>query len=108
MTTSADILRQAFHDHDGPYDLYRSTYKDIDCGPTIGFLVVFTEYNDNGEGGPHNPGDVEKEKWFYGDDLKKLGLRWESLWDCKVLNISVSSIVEGAKPDPTAGVTTSR
>ena len=92
-----NVLGQAFHDQESPYDLYRDVYKSIDCGPMVGFLVAWTECNDNGEGGPHNPGDVDKEKWYYGDELRKLGTNWTALddWNVKVLKISVSSIVEG-------------
>lgn len=86
----------AFPDHTGPYDLYRSTYKYTDCGPSVGFQVSWIECNDNGEAGPGGTGDEVKSRWFYCDDLANLG-SWQHMNERGfiVTALSVSSIVEG-------------
>ena len=62
---------------DNPWSIYRSVYKYTACGPSLGMLV----------------GD----KWYYCDDLHKLGT-FEDMKRAgqEVMGVSVSSIVEGS------------
>jgi hypothetical protein len=78
-------------------EFYRRVYKSTGCGPTVGFLLSWTEYNDNGESGPEATYDEEKIEWVYCEDL------YESTLDAlkhgvEVIGVSVSSIVEGIDP----------
>jgi len=54
-------------------EFYRRVYKSTGCGPTVGFLLSWTEYNDNGESGPGGTYDEEKIEWVYCDDLATPG-----------------------------------
>lgn len=80
-------IKKAFAEHDGPGELYRSTYKYTACGPSVGLLVV-----DTCETGAFRNG------WRYGNDLYELGT-WEDMDKRGLLitGISVSSIVEGVE-----------
>jgi hypothetical protein len=74
-----EMLKAAFPDYDGPYGLYRATYKYTPCGPTVGMTLR------DPEGKLHT---------LYCDDLPML---WKA-FDEKgwlVTQIKVSSIVEG-------------
>jgi hypothetical protein len=75
-----ETVKAAFEgDFDGPYDLYRATYKYTDCGPTVGMSLL------DPDGKRHN---------LYCDDLP---MSWDA-FDEKgwlVTKIMVSSIVEG-------------
>lgn len=63
-------------EHDSLYGFYRTYYKYVDCGPSIGFRV-------NG-------------KWVYCDALRALGTIDEMVArNDKVEEVMVSSIVEG-------------
>jgi hypothetical protein len=91
------VLKEAFPDYDSLAELYRYTYKYTSCGPSIGALIQWTE----GEEFEPFPGEVdyrevEKQKWFYCDDLRQFGT-WEDMDKNGqlVLELSVSSIVEG-------------
>lgn len=82
-------IKKAFAEHDGPGELYRSTYKYTACGPSVGLLVV-----DTCETGTFRNG------WRYCDDLYALGT-WEDMdkYGLLITGISVSSIVEGVDYD---------
>ena len=77
------------------YNLYRSIYKTVACGPSIGALIGYwEEVEPNGFTDYPDPEYVTK--WFYCSDLAKLG----TLKDMRergelILALSVSSIVEG-------------
>jgi hypothetical protein len=72
-------VKAAFAEYDGPWHLYRATYKYTDCGPSVGFCLL------DPEGQIHN---------VYCDSIPE---SWKE-WDDKgwlVCALSVSSIVEG-------------
>lgn len=80
-----EYIKTAFADHEGPYDLYRATYKYTPCGPSVGFLISDTCSDGKAD-----------TRWYYCDESRKLGT-WAEM-DAKgllVLAVSVSSIVEG-------------
>jgi hypothetical protein len=89
-----ETVKQAFSDYESLADLYRSVYKYTDCGPSMGALVSFVETVES-EIGDH-PHEVERTKWFYCDDLRKLGT-FKDMDSQGVLirALCVSSIVEG-------------
>jgi hypothetical protein len=88
-------VEEAFEDYEGPYDVYRTTYK-YGIGHTIGFAITGVFEEDNGEWGPAATGGIEESKTFYCDDLRKLGT-WKDLREngFYISEISVGSIVEG-------------
>lgn len=80
---------------EGPYDLYRSTYKYTACGPTVGFRFEYEE--DEYSIGAGDYVCVRKESdWVWCDDLRKWP-DWEQLEEggIVVLGVAVGSIVEG-------------
>jgi len=76
-----EMLALAFPNEEGPYDLYRHTYKYTPCGPSVGFCI----------GG----------KWVYCDGLRKFG-RWSETEE--ITAICVSSIVEGVDQEVPARI----
>jgi hypothetical protein len=76
-------LQRAFADFKGPWDLYRSVYKNVDCGPTLTF-----NFRSEVTG---------QEEKITNDDLHKWG-NWASInfYNIKITDIWVSSIVEGS------------
>jgi len=84
---------------DSLYGVYRNVYKYTDCGPSVGFLLTWVEYNDNGESGPGGTCDERRSKWVYCDDLHTAptleALKAAEWDDVTVEAISISSIVEG-------------
>ena len=85
------VVEAAFVDRDGPGEVYRVTYKYVDCGPSVGFRFQFTESVP-----PDGIDDWGGERWVYCDDLYKFGT-WKDVASRGELitGISVSSIVEG-------------
>ena len=94
--TDATILKQAFPDAKGPYELYRQTYKYTDCGPSVGFEIETQQEFQDGFG----PGVRAARKWLYCDDLHGLGT-WDECDSQGIIfvGISVGSIVEGVDVD---------
>jgi hypothetical protein len=92
--TNEDV-EQAFSNYEGPWDLYRQTYKYVACGPMVGFTIAYhiepTDMEDFGQ-------DVTKT--FYGDDLHQWGT-WKDMAEhgALIVAIGVSSIVEGVDWD---------
>ena len=89
------IVEQAFADFDGPYDVYRSTYKGTSCGPSVGFRFRYLVPREP-DGFNEFPFDEERVETVYCDDLDKWGT-WKDLAEQGVLVVAVgvSSIVEG-------------
>ena len=90
--TDATILRQAFPNAKGPYELYRQAYKYTGCGPSVGFEIETQQEYENGFG----PAVQAARKWLYCDDLIGLGT-WDECDSQGLIftGISVGSIVEG-------------
>ncbi len=89
-----ETVKSAFADHDSLADLYRSVYKYTDCGPSMGALVSFVEIVESDIG--DYPHEVERTKWVYCDDLRKLGtFKDMDEQGVLILALCVSSIVEG-------------
>lgn len=91
--TNEDV-EQAFANYEGPWDLYRQTYKYVACGPMVGFTIAYyIEPTDK------DPGQ-DVTKTFYGDDLRLWGT-WKDLAEqgALIVAIGVSSIVEGVDWD---------
>lgn len=89
------IVEQAFQEYDGPGEVYRTTYKYTDCGPSIGFLLEYIKPVEAADDYDF-PGEITVREWVYCDRLYTWGT-WEDLATRGVLirGISVSSIVEG-------------
>ena len=89
------VVEAAFSDRDGPGEVYRVTYKYVDCGPSVGFRFQFTE-SVPPDGIDDWGGEHVVERWVYCDDLYKFGT-WKDVASRGELitGISVSSIVEG-------------
>jgi hypothetical protein len=86
-------IADAFSDYAGPGELYRSTYKYTDCGPSIGIVYLAYEEPDDPEGMGR-----EVTRQLYGDDLYQLGT-WADM-DKRgelILAFTISSIVEGVE-----------
>jgi hypothetical protein len=94
-----DLVKRAFADFDGPYDLYRSVYKNTDCGPNLGFKIRSFEavqIEEEGAVGVVSEACARVDT-IWGSDLHRLG-NWADM-DSKgelVLAILVTSIVEGS------------
>ena len=94
--TDATILKQAFPDAKGPYEVYRQAYKYTGCGPSVGFEIETQQEFQDGFG----PGVRAARKWLYCDDLHGLGT-WDECDSQGIIfvGISVGSIVEGVDVD---------
>ena len=91
------IVEEAFSDYDGPGELYRSTYKYTDCGPSVGVCIRYVEVIEP-DGFNDYPSEIEREKWIYCDDLYQLGT-WADMArkGQLIVALCVSSIVEGVE-----------
>lgn len=88
-------VEEAFKGFTGPYDLYRTTYKYTDCGPSVGVCIQYLEVIPP-DGFNDYPSEIERSKWVYCDDLYQLGT-WSAMAQRGELitALCVSSIVEG-------------
>jgi hypothetical protein len=103
-------LEQAFGDYEGLGQIYRAYYKYTDCGPSMGANVSqwvqedgeepVYEQGPDGEysqvGTSRFSGSKQELRWYYCEDLYKLGT-WEDMRKKgqRVVALVFSSIVEG-------------
>jgi hypothetical protein len=94
-----ESIKEAWPDANGLYQVYRQTYKNTACGPTIGFLVNYIEVIPP-DGMSDVGGEIERAKWFYNDELMQFGT-WKVMEEqgIYVSGVSVSSIVEGSEAE---------